>query len=197
MDSTNRYSKVAVILHWLIGIAILGMFAFGWFMTDLPKEAPKQASYDLFNLGIYTVDLAKESSPRAFYYNLHKSCGITLLILIAFRLFWRITHKAPAMLTSYKAWERKLATGTHHLLYLLMFAIPLSGFIMSINSKYGVKWFGMKLAGGLDNADCRHLFEEVHEVTGQILLLLLILHVLGALKHKFIDKDETLKRMSL
>jgi len=192
---TDRYTKTAILLHWLIAIGILGMFFFGWFMTDLPQEAPKQTSYDLFNLGIYTVELAKESSPRAFYYNLHKSLGITLFALITFRLFWRITHKAPAMLSSYKTWERKLATGAHHLLYLLMFAIPLSGFIMSINSKYGVKWFGIKLVGGLDNKDCREFFYEVHEITGLIILLIIALHIVGALKHKFIDKDNTLSRM--
>lgn len=192
---TNRYTTVAILLHWLIALAIFGMFAFGWYMTDLPKEAPKQSSYDLFDFGVYTWELAKAESPRAFYYNLHKSCGITLLGLIILRLIWRITHKAPAMLSSYKAWERKLATGAHHLLYLLMLAIPLSGLIMSINSKYGVKWFGIKLFSGLDNYDARHLFEEVHEVVGVILLLIVIIHVIGALKHKFIDKDETLSRM--
>lgn len=192
---TNRYTTVAILLHWLIAFAIFGMFAFGWYMTDLPKEAPKQSTYDLFDLGVYTWELAKAESPRAFYYNLHKSFGITLLGLIIFRLIWRITHKAPAMLSSYKAWERKLATGAHHLLYLLMLAIPLSGFIMSINSKYGVKWFGIKLFSGLDDYDAHHLFEEVHEVVGQILLLIVIIHVLGALKHKFIDKDETLSRI--
>ena len=192
---TNRYNNIAILLHWLIALAIFGMFAFGWYMVDLPKEAPKQSTYDLFNLGVYTVELAKEQSPRAFYFNLHKSFGITLLALIIFRLFWRITHKAPAMLTSYKAWERKLATAAHHLLYLLMLVIPLAGLIMSINSKYGVMWFGIKLFPGLDDYDTHHFFEEVHEVTGVILLLIVIIHVLGALKHKFIDKDETISRM--
>ncbi|MEO1947421.1 MAG: cytochrome b/b6 domain-containing protein, partial [Methylophilaceae bacterium] len=121
---SNRYTKTAVLLHWLIGFGIIGMLALGWFMTDLPKEAPKQMSYDLFNWGIYTWDLVKEESPRAFYYNLHKSFGITIMGLIMLRIFWRITHKPPTLLASYKAWERKLSTGTHHLLYALMVIIP-------------------------------------------------------------------------
>lgn len=191
----DRYTKTAVILHWLIAIGILGMFAFGWFMTDLPREAPKQTSYDLFNLGIYTWELAKEQSPRTFYYNLHKSIGVTLLALIAFRVFWRITHKPPAPLASYKAWERKLSTGAHHLLYLLMVLIPLSGLIMSISSKYGVKWFGIKLFSGLDDKGLREIFYEAHEITGILLLVILVLHIIGALKHKFVDKDDTMKRM--
>ncbi len=192
---SDRYTKTAVILHWLIAFGILGMFAFGWFMTDLPKEAPKQMSYDLFNWGIVTWELAKEESPRAFYYNLHKSIGITLLGLIVLRILWRIGHKPPAPLASYKAWERKLSTGAHHLLYLLMVAIPVTGLIMSIASKYGVKWFGIKLFSGLDDKGLREGFYEAHEMTGLLLLVILVVHIIGALKHKFIDKDDTMKRM--
>lgn len=192
---SDRYTKTAVFLHWLIALGIFGMFAFGWFMTDLPKEAPKQMSYDLFNWGIYTWDLAKESSPRAFYFNLHKSLGITILGLIVLRVLWRIKHKPPTPLASYKAWERKLSTGAHHLLYILMVIIPVSGLIMSISSKYGVKWFGIKLFSGLDNSGLREIFYETHEISGTLLLAVLVLHIIGALKHKFIDKDDTMKRM--
>ena len=68
---------------------------------------------------------------------------------------------------------------------------------MATNSKYGIKWFGIDLIQGLDNKDMRELFKEVHEVIGVIILLVIILHIAGALKHLFIDKDETPKRMSL
>ena len=69
MNSASRYTKTAVVLHWLIAIGIFGMFALGWFMSDLPKEAPKQMAYDLFNWGIYTWQLAEGASPRTFYFN--------------------------------------------------------------------------------------------------------------------------------
>lgn len=197
MNGDLRYTKTAVVLHWLIAIGIFLMFALGWFMTELPKEAPKQMAYDLFNVGIYTWQLAEEASPRTFYFNLHKSIGVTLLALITIRILWRVTHKSPALLISYKAWERKLATGVHHLLYLLMIALPVSGIIMATYSKYGIKWFGIPLIKGLDNTPMREVFEEIHEVIGLIVLLIVILHIAGALKHKFIDKDETMKRMSL
>jgi cytochrome b561 len=78
-----------------------------------------------------------------------------------------------------------------------MVAMPLSGLIMAINSKYGVKWFGMDFIAGLDNKAGRELFKEVHEVVGAVLLIIVIVHILGALKHKFIDKDDKMKRMSL
>ena len=193
--SATGYTKTAKVLHWLIAIGIFGMFALGWFMSDLPKEAPKQIAYDLFNLGVYTWNLTEEISPRTFYFNLHKSIGVTIFALILIRILWRITHRPPALLASYKAWERKLASSAHHLLYLLMVALPISGIVMATYSKYGIKWFGVPFIKGLDNNPMRELFKEVHEIIGVIILLVIIVHIVGALKHKFIDKDDTLKRM--
>lgn len=195
-QDSSRYTKTAVILHWLIALVVIAMFALGWYMTELPKEAAKQTAFDLFDLGVYTWHLAEEVSPRNFYFNLHKSVGVTLLALIALRVLWRITHRPPAMLASYKAWEKKLATGTHHMLYLLMVAMPVSGLIMAMSGKYGVKWFGIEIIAGLDNSTLRDVFKEAHEIIGVIFITAIILHILGALKHKLIDKDGTMKRMS-
>lgn len=192
---TNRYTKTAIILHWLIALGIFAMFGIGWYMADLPKEGAKQLAYDIFDWGVYTWQLSEEASPRTFYFNLHKSIGVTLFALIVIRVLWRLTHKPPALLASYKAIERKIATGAHHLLYLLMITLPLSGVIMAINSKYGIKWFGISFISGTDNKPARDFWVEVHEVIGFILLVIVIVHILGALKHKFIDKDETLSRM--
>jgi len=195
-QDSSRYTKPAVILHWLIALVVIAMFALGWYMTGLPKEAAKQTAFDLFDLGVYTWHLAEEASPRNFYFNLHKSIGVTLLALIALRVLWRVSHRPPALLTSYKAWEKKLATGMHHLLYLLMVAMPVSGLIMAMSGKYGVKWFGIDIIAGLDNSTLRDIFKEAHEIIGVIFLSAIILHILGALKHKWIDKDGTMKRMS-
>ncbi len=196
-QTPSRYTKTAIILHWLIAIFIALMFVLGWYMAELPKEAPKQMAYDLFDLGVYTWQLAEEASPRTFYFNLHKSLGLTVLALIILRVLWRITHTPPAALSSYKAIEKKVATATHHSLYLLMLAVPLTGLTMAINSKYGVKWFGIDLIAGLDNKPVRDFFECTHEFVGIVLLVLIGIHLLGALKHKFIDKDETMSRMRL
>ena len=193
--ASTGYTKTAKVLHWLIAVGIFVMFGIGWFMADLPKEVPKQKAFDVFDLGIYTWQSAEAISPRNFYFNLHKSVGVTIFALIIIRVLWRLSHKPPALLASYKEFERKLAKGTHYLLYLLMVALPLSGLIMVIYGKYGVKWFGIDLFGGLDSKPMRDAFKEVHEIIGLIILAVLALHVLGALKHKFIDKDETLSRM--
>jgi cytochrome b561 len=197
MQSSTRYTKTAVVLHWLIAFAIFGMFALGWYMADIPKDAPKQIAFDLFDLGIYTWQLSEEATPRTFYFNFHKSLGITIFALIIVRLIWRITHKPPAMLASYKPFERKLATAAHHLLYLLMIAVPVTGVLMSLYSKYGLMWFGIDLIDGLDNKGLRELFVEAHEIIGIVMLLVIILHVIGGIKHKLVDKDDTMKRMSL
>jgi cytochrome b561 len=196
-NPTTRYTKTAIVLHWLIALGVLFMLALGWFMTDLPREGAKSNAYDLFNLGIYTWQLAEEVSPRTFYFNLHKSIGVTLLALIAFRVFWRLTHQPPALLSSLKAWEKKLADSAHKILYVLMIAMPVSGLLMALYSKYGVKWFGIKILPGLDDKAIREVFLAMHEWIGVAFALLIALHIVGALKHKFINKDETLKRMSL
>ena len=196
-QTPSRYTKTAIVLHWLIAIFIALMFVLGWFMAELPKEAPKQLAYDIFDLGVYTWQLAEEASPRTFYFNLHKSLGLTVLSLIVLRILWRITHTPPAALSSYKAIEKKVATATHHSLYLLMLAVPVTGLIMAINSKYGVKWFGMGVIAGLDNKPMREFFECTHEFVGIVLFVLIGIHLLGALKHKLIDKDDTMSRMSL
>lgn len=197
MNATQRYTKVAIVLHWLIALVIFFMIGLGWYMADLPKDAAKQTVFDVFDLGLYTWQMAEPASPRTFYFNLHKSVGLTLFALILFRIYWRVTHTPPAMLLSYQAWERKLATAVHHTLYLLMFALPISGLLMSLNSKYGINWFGIHVFDGVDNKDLRHTYEELHELGANVIVALLIVHTLAALKHRLIDKDETLSRMSL
>jgi cytochrome b561 len=197
MSSTQRYTKVAIILHWLIALVIIAMFALGWYMGELPKDGPKQTAFDLFDLGIVTWHMDEPISARNLYFNLHKSIGFTLLWLVIFRVYWRVTHTPPAMLASYSALERKLATAVHHILYLLMVLIPLSGVLMTLYSKFGLKWFGLEVFGGLDNADLRDTFKESHELFANLMLAAFIVHVVGALKHKLKDKDETMSRMSL
>ena len=191
----DQYTSTAKVLHWLIAAGIIFMFILGWYMEALPKEAPKSSSYDLFNLGIYTWELAKETSPRSFYFNLHKSIGISLFVLIVFRFYWRFTHRPPALLETMKNWEKKLATAAHHGLYLLMILTPLAGIIMSIASKYGIKWFGIEIISGIDDKGLRELFHEFHIIFGILILVILFFHISGALKHSLVDKDGTIQRI--
>jgi cytochrome b561 len=195
--NTERYTKTAIILHWLIALLIIAMLALGFWMHELPKDAPKTAAFDLFNLGLYTVTLPEPVSVRTFYFNLHKSIGVTLLAIILFRVFWRLTHTVPSFPETMKDWEKKLAYAGHKALYVLMLVMPLSGFIMSVYSKWGILWFGMPLVKGLDNPTLRDFFKEIHEITAWLLLITIVFHVAAALKHKVIDRDDVMKRMSL
>ena len=197
MQSVQRYNKTTVILHWLIGLLLLAMLALGFWMSGLPKDLPDMAAVDLFDLGIYTLQLSEPMSPRAFYFNLHKSIGSTLFLLILFRVFWRLAHAAPAFPATMQTWEKKLAAAVHHLLYLLMLALPVSGLLMTLYSKYGLRWFGIKVFEGLDNPQLRDIFKEMHEIIAIALLTLIVLHVLAALKHQWLDRDEIMSRILL
>lgn len=196
-DTIQKYSKPAIILHWVTGLMILGMFGLGWYMADLPKEMPKTATMDLFDLGVYTMQFAEAITPRTFYFNLHKSLGVTVFLLLLLRIYIRVKQSPPPFPTSMKEWEKKLADIVHKALYVLTMAVPLSGITMAIYSKYGIKWFGLSLVAGLDNPGLRDIFKETHEVIGAILITLIVLHIVAAIKHKVIDKDNVMQRMSL
>ena len=196
-DTIQKYSKPAIILHWVTGLMILGMFGLGWYMADLPKEMPKTATMDLFDLGVYTMQFAEAITPRTFYFNLHKSLGVTVFLLLLLRIYIRVKQSPPPFPSSMKEWEKKLADIVHKALYVLTMAVPLSGITMAIYSKYGIKWFGLSLVAGLDNPGLRDIFKETHEVIGAILITLIVLHIVAAIKHKVIDKDNVMQRMSL
>ena len=181
---TERYSKLAVVLHWLIAIGIFLNLKSGLGFDDLPKSQLGSA------IGV------------------HESFGISVLGLVLLRILWRIGHQPPALPVGYKPWERKLSTATHHTLYLLMVLVPLLGWLHESAWKgaathplvlFGtVTWFHLPLFGGLAPAAREHLHElfgDAHGASAWLLMAALVLHVGGALKHQFIDKDKELQRM--
>jgi cytochrome b561 len=197
MSENQKYSKPAIILHWLTALLIFALFGLGWYMAELPQKAPKSTSLDLFDLGVYTMQFAEAISPRTFYFNLHKSLGITLLLVLAARMIVRVRQGHPPFPASMQAWETKLAESTHKVLYALMVAVPVLGVCTALYSKYGIKWFGLPVVAGMDNAGLREIYKEAHEIVGWVLLAAIVLHIAAALKHKLIDKDDVMKRMSL
>lgn len=174
--AADRYSRGAVILHWLIAVLIVLNFVGAWVAEGLPKA---EAALVMAN---------------------HKAGGITILLLTLVRIGWRLTHPTPPMVETLKAWEVAMARVTHMLFYCLMLAIPLAGWAMHSAASGGkpVSLFGIfdmpALPVGHDKATI-WLFHEAHEITATLMLLLFFLHVGAALKHQLFDKNATLRRM--
>ena len=175
-DPAQRYTRVAIALHWLIALLIIGQFAWGWGMQAIPKQPV---------------------GPRVDAFNLHKSVGLVLLALMLIRLAWRLGHRPPA-LPAMPAWQARLAQATHALLYVVLLLQPLSGYLGSEWSGYPVKFFGVTLpAWAGKNVALKDLMSAVHFWTSWIIAGAVTLHVTGALKHVLIDRDAFLARMGV
>jgi cytochrome b561 len=171
-----RYDRVAIALHWLIGLALIGQIVFGVLLDDLaPRGTP----------------------GRAAIINLHKSCGVVLGVLIALRLAWRLAHRPPAWPASMSVSQQRLALWGHRALYACMLVMPLSGYVASNFSKHGIRFFGTALRPwGPDLANVYGLFNGLHVVTAWLFCALIAGHVLVALKHRLVDRDGVMSRVS-
>jgi cytochrome b561 len=173
---SDRYTRTAIALHWLIAVAVIAQFAWGWWMQDIPKQPP---------------------GPRVDAFNLHKSIGLTLLALMTLRLLWRWRHPAPA-LPAMPVWQARLAHLNHALLYTVLFVMPVAGYLGSVFSGFPVKFFGMTLpAWGWKDASLKDFFSLVHYGTSWVLAGAVALHVGAALKHALLDRDGLLARMGI
>lgn len=169
-----RYTRTAMSLHWLIALMLFGMFGFGLYMVELPL-----------------------SPQKLKFYSYHKWAGVTVFLLVLARLAWRITHRPPALPAGMPAWQVTAAKAGHHLLYLLMVIVPLSGWLMSSAKGFQTVWFGvLPLPDLLDKDEA--LGEALlltHRLLNWFFMLVVAGHVLAALKHHFIDRDGLLSRM--
>ena len=172
-SDATKYTPVAVWLHWIIGIALLAQLALGIYMVDIPKDTP----------------------DRSWYFNLHKSIGVTLALFILLRIVWRAGHRPPPLERLISGWQLTAAKVSHWLLYIAMVVMPATGLIMSSYSKYGVKVWGMSLLAGSDNKAAREYWLQWHELASELLMLLIAIHVLAALKHLLVGKDDVFQRM--
>ncbi|MFT3812220.1 MAG: cytochrome b [Acidovorax sp.] len=173
-----RYTRTAVLLHWVLALALVALFCFGLYMTGL-----------------------KFSPLRLKLYNWHKWAGITVLALSALRLLWRITHRPPELPAPVRlampAWQRAAHHGTHHLMYLLFFAVPLIGWAYSSAAGFPVVFLGLWQLPDLVPAS-KELAEAIkpfHKFSAYALAALVLMHVGAALWHQFIVRDGLLSRM--
>lgn len=171
----QRYTRTAIWMHWLIGLAILAQIVFGFLLDEIaPRNTP----------------------ARTGVINLHKSFGMSLGVLIALRLLWRVWHRPPVWPKAMTATERLAAAIVHRTLYACMVLMPTSGYVASNFSKYGVKYFGFALEPwGPELPQVYAFFNSVHIATAYVFSALILGHVLAALKHALVDRDRIFSRM--
>jgi cytochrome b561 len=174
-NTVKTWGLLAIGLHWVTVIIIIGQFSLGLWMVELNY-------YDSWY----------KQAP-----SIHKSIGILLFALIVFRLAWRWQNIKPDELPSHTRFERQAAQVIHTMLYVLMFAIMLSGYLISTADARSIEVFGLfevpAIIYGLNRQE--DIAGAVHLVLAVSLLILVMLHALAALKHHFVDKDRTLLRM--
>jgi cytochrome b561 len=171
----ERYTKTAILLHWLTALLIIAAFTLGLVMTDIPGITPAKLKY----------------------YSWHKWLGVTVLALAVIRVLWRKSNRPPAQLASMTALQGKMADGMHYLLYFLIFAVPVSGYLYTTAAGVPVVYLGLFQIPSLFEADTalKEILKPVHYWLNMLLAAAVAGHVLAALKHHFIDRDGVLKRM--
>ncbi len=179
----HRYTAVAIALHWVIALAIIGMIGLGWYMGDLPNDAPNKGAL----------------------FQLHKSIGISIFVLTLMRIFWRLMNRPPEE-PPMPHLQKIISNWVHVLFYALMVLMPLTGWILVSASQRGLptilfnvlEWPHIAPLAQLSSDTKEMLFpflENAHSKLAWVAIVLLALHVVGALKHQFIDKDGLMARM--
>lgn len=166
-----RYGRVAMGLHWLMAVLVIGLIGWGMWMADLPK-----------------------GPERGWAFGIHKSFGLLALMLIMLRLGWRIGHRPPPN-PALSGVEARLAQAAHHLLYVLLVVVPLMG-LTSVNfTKYPLKFFGITLPKpGWPDEALNALFSSTHKLLAWTLAAMIVLHIAAAIRHA-LRRDGTLQRM--
>ena len=174
-EPRNRYSTVSLILHWLIAAMILAQV-----------------------LLITAHEATEGQAVSREFVQIHKALGLSVLLLTLARIGWRIANPALPLPDTMKRWEKLLARATHVLFYLLLIAMPLTGWAAVSATGRDLSWFGLfnwpllPISGG---RDAFRAIIDIHELVMKGLYVLIALHVAGALKHQFIDRDNVLHRM--
>ncbi len=172
--SQARYSIGAMLFHWVIAVLVI----VNWRIAEGAEHL--------------------EGAAKAAAIAPHKAIGITILVLTVLRLLWRFTHKVPPMPDEMAAWERVLAKTVHTIFYVMLIGLPIGGWLAGSFASIPIDYFGLFTVPTLpveQNYETAGAIIEQHATGGKVLLILVALHVLGALKHTFIDKVGGFKRM--
>ena len=167
-----RYTRTAMLLHWLMALLIFFLFGLGWWMTELP-----------------------ETSVRAVPFSIHKSFGLLVFTLLWARLLWRLINPPPVLPSGVEEWKRVLSTWVHRTLYFLLILQPITGYLSSTFSGHKTYFFGILLPHwGWKNEPLNYLFTDLHSGISDVLLGCIIIHLLGAVSH-MVQRDGIIYRM--
>lgn len=175
LNTESSYGVVSRVLHWTTAVIVVGMLLFSFFLDDLPKHL----------------------KPTA--YMLHKSFGLTVFALVLFRIVWHFYSSVPKPSNVLSTMEQRLAKGGHHLLYLLLLAMPMTGLAMSVASKRYPTFFELftvTLPGIPQTKAFSKLMNQSHKLLAWFMVFMVIGHIGAALHHKFIKKNGVFERMA-
>ena len=169
-----RYTKVAIWLHWLIGLAVIANIGLAMLTEDMPRETHRAAM------------------------DIHKALGIAVLALTVLRILWRLGHKPPPLPAATPIWQRPLSKIVHFLFYALLILLPLSGWVWMSAADRPVNFFGLFTIPTIvaPNEGLADVMHDRHEVLGLTMLALAAIHILAALKHQFVDRTGLIGRMN-
>lgn len=190
--SVPRYRPIAMLLHWLIALGLVGMVIGGMTLHAMIEATETGGDHFLFGPdGAIASTLAFSA--------VHKSFGFTVFALVLIRIAYRLANPPPPLPATMKRWERLAAHGTHILLYGLMLAMPISGWLMVSASPWGIPTvlFGVVQIPHIlpQNAEVEAIMKTVHDVLSKLLIAAFVVHVAAALRHQFVLKDGVLLRM--
>ena len=170
-----RYTTTAIRMHWLVALLIFVAFGMGWYMTGIPGLTPQKLKL----------------------FSWHKWLGVTVFGLAVIRVAWRLLHPAPPLPMGIPRWQQKAAHLVHQLLYVLIIAIPLTGYFYSAASGIPVVYLGLfKMPMLIEKNDqLKSILGPTHVWLNYLMATIVLAHVLAALKHQLIDRDGTLSRM--
>lgn len=174
-NSTTGFGVIVIVFHWLVTLTVFSLFVLGWWMTELDY-------YDSwYKLGPWW----------------HKSIGVLLFLVVILRLFWRFFTPPPLPLSSHQSWEIKVAHTVHLLLYLLLLVTMLSGYLISTADNRSLEVFGwFSIPATITTIPNQEdVAGWLHLLVASFLIGAALLHAVAALKHHFIDRDRTLKRI--
>jgi cytochrome b561 len=170
-----RYTATAIGLHWLIAFGIFAAFGLGLYMTGIPGLTPTKLKL----------------------YSWHKWLGVTIFVVAVLRVLWRATHAAPAVAPGTPAWQARAAAAAHHLLYVLILVVPITGYLYSSSAGVPVVYLGLwKLPPLIEASDTlKPILRLAHVWLNYLMAGIVVVHAAAAIKHQIVDRDGTLGRM--